>query len=517
MESIMKKLTLSAALFTLGACNAQPELPEAPELDDSAEYTSQLVEPSDEQRYIIAFRDTVRGRAAVRAAGGEVLLDIHGTQASAARLPAQALRGLQNNPHIEFIEPDVRRMPLAEAIPYGIPMVQANLVTQPSATARKVCIIDSGLYTSHEDLQRGGITGTGTTWNVDGCGHGTHVAGTIAALGGNGSGVVGVNPLGVNLHIVRVFGDDCGWTYSSGLADAINKCVDAGANVISMSLGGGSKSRLEQRTLDSAWSKGVLSVAAAGNDGDRSMSYPASYSSVVSVGAVDSTKQIATFSQFNREVDLVAPGVAVLSTLPFADTNTVTAGRATFTGTHVEGAARTQGLAGTLVNGGLCDSTNTAWSGKVVVCQRGTVSFADKVSNVHSSGGLAAVIYNNVSGGFVGTLGDGVTSSISAIGISMEDGQALLGSLGSVGTVVSVLQKPASGYEAWDGTSMATPHVSGVAALVWAHKPTWTNAQVREALERTAQDLGAAGRDNYYGHGLVQAKAALDYLRSRYP
>lgn len=79
------------------------------------------------------------------------------------------------------------------------------------------------------------------------------------------------------------------------------------------------------------------------------------------------------------------------------------------------------------------------------------------------------------------------------------------------------LQQPASGYEAWDGTSMATPHVAGVAALVWAHKPTWTNAQLREALERTAQDLGAAGRDNYYGHGLVQAKSALDYLRSRYP
>jgi subtilisin family serine protease len=512
----MKKLTLSAALFTLGACNTQA-LPEAPAVDESSEYAHSLVEPSAEDRYIIAFRDTARGQAAVRAAGGEVLLNIHGAQASAARIPAQALRGLQNNPHIEFIEPDVRRKPLAESVPYGISLVQAHLVTQPSATARKVCVIDSGLYTGHEDIQRGGITGTGSTWSVDGCGHGTHVAGTIAALGGNGAGVVGVNPLGVNLHIVRVFGDDCGWTYSSGLADAINKCVDAGSNVISMSLGGSTKSRLEQRTLDSAWSKGVLSVAAAGNDGDRSMSYPASYASVVSVGAVDSNKQIATFSQFNREVDIAAPGVAVLSTLPFKDTNTVTAGGATFSGTHVTGAARTQGLAGTLADGGLCDTTNAAWSGKVVVCQRGTVSFADKVNNVRGSGGVAAVIYNNVAGGFSGTLGEGVTSSIAAIGISQEDGQVLLGRLGSVGTVVSLLQQPASGYEAWDGTSMATPHVAGVAALVWAHKPTWTNAQLREALERTAQDLGAAGRDNYYGHGLVQAKSALDYLRSRYP
>ncbi|HVE87272.1 MAG TPA: S8 family serine peptidase, partial [Myxococcales bacterium] len=72
----------------------------------------------------------------------------------------------------------------------------------------------------------------------------------------------------------------------------------------------------------------------------------------------------------------------------------------------------------------------------------------------------------------------------------------------------------ASGYEAWDGTSMATPHVSGVAALIWSAYPTKTATQVRAALQNTARDLGAAGRDNAYGYGLVQAKAALDYLGS---
>ncbi|MBI5481088.1 MAG: S8 family serine peptidase [Deltaproteobacteria bacterium] len=61
---------------------------------------------------------------------------------------------------------------------------------------------------------------------------------------------------------------------------------------------------------------------------------------------------------------------------------------------------------------------------------------------------------------------------------------------------------------------MATPHVSGVAALIWSYFPTRINQQVRDALERTAKDLGTAGRDNYYGNGLVQAKAAYDYLAS---
>jgi subtilisin family serine protease len=58
---------------------------------------------------------------------------------------------------------------------------------------------------------------------------------------------------------------------------------------------------------------------------------------------------------------------------------------------------------------------------------------------------------------------------------------------------------------------MATPHVAAVAALVWSYNTTWTAQRVRNALEKSAQDLGTAGRDNYYGNGLVQAKAALDY------
>ena len=59
---------------------------------------------------------------------------------------------------------------------------------------------------------------------------------------------------------------------------------------------------------------------------------------------------------------------------------------------------------------------------------------------------------------------------------------------------------------------MATPHVSGVAALVWSHYPTKTNAQVRDALQKSAQDKGTTGKDNSYGYGIVQAKAAYDYL-----
>ena len=98
------------------------------------------------------------------------------------------------------------------------------------------------------------------------------------------------------------------------------------------------------------------------------------------------------------------------------------------------------------------------------------------------------------------------------ITISQEDGVILVGKVGQTATVTSQIIAPASGYEYYDGTSMATPHVSAVAALVWSSKPTATNVEIRNALTSTAQDLGTAGRDVYYGFGLVQAKAAIDFL-----
>ena len=472
-------------------------------------------------RFIVQFKPGAdKARAAVESLGGKVKVEISGTNAVAAELPERALQALQNNPAVEFIEEDVKRFPMAQSTPYGVTMVQADQVWATGTTGanRKVCIIDSGFYMGHEDLQTSGVTGYPAGWNTDSCHHGSHVAGTIAALN-NTTGVVGVLPNGVNLHIIQVFsGANCAWSYSSSLADAANRCVSAGANVISMSLGGGTKSRTEETAFQNAYNSGVLSIAAAGNGGNSQLSYPASYPIVVSVGAVDSAKNIATFSQYNSQVEVSAPGVGVLSTVGVKEDNSLTVGGVTYSGGYVEGAARTAGVTGALVDGGLCNSVG-AWAGKVVLCQRGTVSFNDKVVNVKAGGGVAAAIYNNVAGGFAGTLGTGVTSTISAIALSMEDGQAIIaaGGIGQSAKQVSQKTEPASGYAYYDGTSMATPHVSAVAALIWSYKTAWTPGQIREALQKTAEDRGAVGRDNYYGFGIVRAKAALDYLKATYP
>lgn len=454
-------------------------------------------------------------------------------------VPEAALKGLAKNPNVVLIEEDAVRFPISieksqapapassilpdQVIPYGIDMVQARDVWDanfdgvvdtgaPTGSNRKLCIIDSGMYTAHEDLQGLNVAGYNgnLAWDEDGFGHGSHVAGTIAAVN-NAFGVIGVTPGTVQLYIVRVFGNDGAWTYSSTLIDAANRCASAGANIISMSLGGARSNATEKRGFDSLYSKGILSIAAAGNEGTSAYSYPASYASVVSVAAIDSAKNVADFSQYNDQVELAAPGVGVLSTLPYIDTSLITVDDISYAGGHIEFSARGTAV-GELVDGGLC-ATAGAWAGKVVLCQRGEYDFYTKVMSVQNGGGVAAVIYNNVPGGFLGTLGEGYSSTIVAISLSQEDGQYLVANkVGSTGMIESTILQPASGYEYWDGTSMATPHVSAVAALVWGAKPTASNGDVRAALTATAQDLGTAGRDIYYGYGLVQAKSAITYL-----
>lgn len=455
-------------------------------------------------------------------------------------VPQSALKGLQHNPNVVSIEEDVPRYLMGnpfsaaqvattattgQTVPYGVDMVQARDVWDadrdgvvdsgaPTGAGRTVCIIDTGLYTTHEDFAGvdiiGGYSQVGDPWYEDGAGHGTHVAGTIAAANNN-VGVVGVTPGAVSLYIVKVFDNNGNWTLASDLVDAIYRCADAGANVVSMSLGGSRSNGKEKRAFNNLYNQGLLFVAAAGNDGTTNYSYPASYDAVISVAAVDSSGTVADFSQKNDQVELAAPGVGVLSTIPWVETNTVTVAGTTYAANHIEFSARGT-ASGPLVDGGLCDSVGN-WKGAVVLCERGSISFYDKVTNVQNSGGVAALIYNNAPGNFYGTLGDGNTSSIIALSLSQEDGQYLIANyLGATADIVSTVDKPASGYEAWDGTSMATPHVSAVAALVWSAFPQLSNVDIRNALDATAKDLGAPGRDTSYGYGLVQAYDAIQYL-----
>ena len=463
-------------------------------------------------------------KALIKQAGGEVHHDFVNINAIAASLPTQALAGLQQNPDVFLVEEDPIREMSGQTTPYGIDMVQAPSVWASPVPdiggGIKVGVIDSGVWTGHEDLAGVPFTGDGLAgqnspgWDSDGCGHGTHVVGTIVAAN-NDLGVVGVAP-GVSIHMVRAFGDDCGWTYSSTLVNAAYLCQSAGAKIISMSLGHGAPSATEEAAFQDLYNQGVLCIAAAGNGGNTNYDYPASYSSVISVAAIDTTKTIADFSQQNNAVELAAPGVNVLSTWPVVTPAELTVDGQGYSAQTIEYTGNSP-ISGQLVDGGYGDHVDPSWAGKVVLVKRGSSTggfmlFEDKLKNIQNGGGIAAIIYNNVSGQFGGSLAPNA-SSIPAVSISLEDGTDLLASkLNTIAVVTTYAAGPGSGYANASGTSMATPHVSGVAALVWSSRPGATASQVRAALRGSALDLGALGYDNAYGYGLVQASQAINYL-----
>jgi len=295
---------------------------------------------------------------------------------------------------------DESKRVLRETMPYGVKMVKAPEVWEKGYGGEnvKICVIDSGLDIGHRDFITSNLNGVNTAqldWNEDGCGHGTHVTGTIVGRD-NDEGVIGVAPK-AEIITIRVFGNNCEWAYSSDLYDAAQTCRDNGANIISMSLGGPTRDDLEDELFEELAKNGVISIAAAGNSMSTRFMYPASYKSVMSVAAVNRWKRHARFSQRNEQVDIAAPGVKVLSAFP----------------------------------------------DRCKIC------------------------------GFFPIK---------------------------------------RGYGWIDGTSMACPHVSGVAALLLSAKPDATVTELREAMEQSAEDLGAKGHDNLYGNGLVDADAALKYL-----
>mmetsp|Transcript_30924 Transcript_30924/g.74687 ORF Transcript_30924/g.74687 Transcript_30924/m.74687 type:complete len:533 (+) Transcript_30924:114-1712(+) len=238
------------------------------------------------------------------------------------------LRGTQEyGPHRVVSTEEHRQLQVGgQKQPYSISMVQVDFFwgLPDSTTDAKVCVVDTGYDVFHEDLSSAldpladvdGTTTPAGTWYTDVQGHGTHCSGTIGALD-NGFGVVGVRekPADSVVHIGRGLNDD-GNGYTSTILGSVNACVEAGARVVSLSLGGTYSSQAEQDFYNDVYNSGVLIVAAAGNDGDNGYQYPAAYPSVMSVAAVDESERRPTFSQCNDQVEIAAPGVNILSTYP---------------------------------------------------------------------------------------------------------------------------------------------------------------------------------------------------------
>ena len=261
-----------------------------------------------------------------------------------------------------------------------------------------VAVVDTGVDETHPDLAAKLVPGwnfvanNADTW--DDYGHGTHVAGIIAAASNNFDGVAGMAWQNAIMP-VKVLDSSGAGTFDA-VANGIIYAADRGAAVINLSLGGRYGSQTLSEACGYAYAKGCAVVAAAGNSGSFVMAYPAAYPTVIAVGATDANDIKTSFSNYGKELSVVAPGLSILSTMP-----------------------------------------------------------------------MTPVTLN--------------TSS----GYDTE-------------------------YDSLSGTSMASPHVAGLAALLLSANPDLSADGVRDLLQRTALDLGELGWDEVYGYGRIQADAALN-------
>ena len=193
--------------------------------------------------------------------------------------------------------------------------VEAWNVTTGSGV--EVAVLDSGVADDNNDITPKVVARANFTNGESGddnYGHGTHMAGHVAATANNTEGVAGVCP-GCKVLDGKVL-NDSGIGSSSGLANGIDWSVSNGAKVINMSLGVRASRTLE-KAVNNAWNNGVVLVAAAGNGGNQTKIYPGAYPNVIAVAATDNNDAKASFSTYGaRWVDMAAPGVNVYSTFP---------------------------------------------------------------------------------------------------------------------------------------------------------------------------------------------------------
>lgn len=355
-------------------------------------------------RVLVGFTDQPgqKDKELINKFGGKVNHAFTLVPAMAATVPEAALDGLRKNPRVTYVEIDgvLHATDIELDNTWGVEKIGAGAAHATGTTGGgvKVAVIDSGIDYTHPDLAAnyaGGYDFVNKDADpMDDQGHGTHVAGTIAAVA-NGVGVVGVAPT-AQIYALKVLSAD-NWAYWSDVTRALEWAVDHGIQVTNTSLGGDTGSETMRLAYENSNALGMFHAVSAGNQGicsdkKNNVGYPAKYDSVVAVAAVDSVDKRACWSSSGSEVDVAAPGVEINSTL---------------------------------------------WGG---------------------------------------------------------------------------------GYGLYNGTSMASPHVAGSAALLIAagisdaNLDGYVNDDVRRVLIETAVDLGQSGFDNSYGYGRIAVDAALASL-----
>jgi subtilisin family serine protease len=353
----------------------------------------------------------------------------------------------------------------------------------------------------------------------DDVGHGTHVSGTILAEAQE-SGFAGVAPKS-ELYVGKIC--DLQGCSNIGEIQGLDWGIENKVRVVNLSLGGPNGTRGEKMAMQKAERAGLIIVAASGNDGVPRISYPGAYANSIAVGAVDNSLNKASFSQWGNELDVMAPGVGVLSSVPLG---TAKASKVYVSGISDKDSSPLEILSKTffdsplvennlnleLVDFGVGFLSSQNLQGKVAMIDRGSVTFDVMVKNAVRLGAKAALVVNNEAGLFEGSIdphNNGMKlSPIPVFMIEKSSGEKIRQALIQGRNIQIEMKTLAADYEEYDGTSMATPHATGVVALMLSARPELTPVQVRQLLNQSCVEI--PGETPFkVGHGLIQSDKAV--------
>lgn len=478
-----------------------------------------------------AFRNTSQRSGNVLALRSSQTKYLDQVKMVVAELSPEQVQQLKTNQQVIMVEEDqiipqphypmFKRAQVAETeraksleITWGLKAIAAEKAwNQTKGNGARVLVLDTGVDAAHPDLvqrfEKGrGFMGDGSI--VDEVGHGTHTSGTVVA-DGMGSGLMGVAP---EAHFLMAKVCGTAGCSSAGIVQGIDWGISEKVDVMSLSLGGPFLSSAAKLAYARAEQAGIFVVAASGNDGTATVSYPAAISTVLAVGALNEDLTKAPFSQWGPELDVMAPGVNVISSVPQGTgrdglvrvdlgtgpeelTNTVFQNASTDVKTVI-GGIEYCGL------GKAEDFINKDLSGKIALIERGEINFSDKVANAVKANAAGVLIFNNAAGLITGGLASPV--NIPVLMIEQSVGQAMAQSSSALSTEIGVV---ATNYAAFAGTSMATPHVAGIAALIKSINPALTPQKVRELINSSAHPL-LPNPNNEFGNGAVDAELAVN-------
>jgi serine protease len=380
----------------------------------------------------------------------------------------------------------------------------------------RVMMLDTGVDKDHPSIKDQFEKGKNFAGGVnrpypffDSVGHGTHTTGIVVGSS-SPMGFIGVAPQAKFL-MARVCSQTCS---SSAVLKGLNWALEEKVDVVNMSLSRPQSSQAEISAIAKLEAAGIVVVASSGNDGKQTVFFPAALQSVIAVGSINEDLNKSIFSNWGPELDIVAPGANIFSAMPQGKgvvTRVVINGKTVNSATFVGAPRVDTPFVSELIDcgDGRPASIPANVKGKTAFMKRGEIKFIEKLNNAVKAGASAVIFYNNEAGLVEGDLHGKVKVPVALI--EQTEGERIKAEFLEGKKMDSAISNTISDYGSNSGTSMATPHVTGVVALMLSKNKLLTPLQIRDFLIRGAKKLQESPQ-NFFGSGLVDANDSINLV-----